>query len=245
MAKLLSEMNKVDIALTPASIAAATTGEYFSIGHYGKALFVWAVGAMAAAGTSIAQILQATDAAGTGAKVITNSAATITCASKAAAVLLDNTAVHVDTEVYTINGIVFTAAAADGGAASRTYAVGANPAASSANLAAKVNSATIGVPGVTASVATNDMLLVADEPGETAITVTASAGAQGVPVTQRAVGYIEVDSSFLDTDLGFDHIAIRVTPSAAQLTSAVLVRGECRYSPLTNQVAAAKVDVEP
>ncbi len=243
MARRLSEMNKVDIAVVPASINGASTGTYYNIGKGRKALFVWEVGAMAAAGTSIGQVMQAQDAAGTGAKAVANNSATITNGVKAASVLLDNTAVHVDGETYTINGIVFTAAAADGGANSRTYAVGANPAASSANLVAKINHATIGVPGVTAAVSTNDVLLTVDEPGEATITVVASAGAQGVPVTQSAIGYVECDENFLDE--GFSHVALRVTNAAATQTAAVLVRGDMRYSPTTNQVAAAKVDVEP
>lgn len=250
MAKLLSEINKVDVALVPQSLNGGGTGEYFSMGLYGKALAVVTLGAMATGVTSTAQIMQAQDSSGTGAKVINDTAGNaanivITSADGGAAVLLDNTAIHVADDTYTINGLTFTAAAADGGAASRTYAVGANVGACCANLAAKINDPAIGVPGVTASVSGNDVLLVADEPGETTITVTTSVGAQGVPVTQRAVGYIEIDPNHLDLAGGFDHIALRVTNSAAVLTGGTLIRGECRYSPLINQVAEARINVEP
>ncbi len=88
MAKLLSEINKVDIAIVPASINGASTGPYYNLGLRNKALFVWETGAMAAGVTSVGQVMQAQDAAGTGAKVVTNNAATITANTKAAALTI-------------------------------------------------------------------------------------------------------------------------------------------------------------
>ncbi len=240
--KLLSESVKIDIALTSQSLNGPGTGPYYKLDKYGKALFVWEVGAQGTGVTSIGQVMQAQNAAGTGAKPITNNAATITSAAGAQSVLIDNTAIHVADDTYTINGLTFTAAAADGGATSRTYAVGANVGACSANLAAKINDSVIGVPGVTASVSGNDVLLVVDE--DVLITVTTSAGAQGVPVTQRAIGYVECDASFLDLVGGFTHVALRVTNSAATQTGAIMLRGQGRFSPV-QKVAASKVNVNP
>lgn len=239
--KLLSESQKIDIALTAASLNGAGTGAYFPMTKYGKALFIAELGAMAAAATSVLQVMQAQDAAGTGAKVITNNAATITANTKVASALLTSAVVHVAGNVYTINGLDFTAAAADV-PGSRTYAIGADATASTANLAAKINSATLGVPGVLASPAIGVLTLTADEPGEIAITLAASAGAVGVPSTARAIAYVECNASFLDNVNGFDHVALRVTNSAATLTGAVLLRGEARYSP-EQFVAASKVNV--
>lgn len=240
--KLLSEDVKMDIALTSQSLNGAGTGEYFRMDRHRKALFIAEVGAMAAAVTSVLQVMQAQDAAGTGAKVITNNAATITANTKVVAALLTSALVHVAGDTYTINGLTFTAAAADGGATSRTYAIGADATASTANLAAKINSAVVGVPGVTASAAVGVLTLTADEPGDAAITLSASAGAVGVPSTARAIAYVECDATFLDDANGFDHVALRVTNSAATLTGAVLLRGNGRYTP-TQYVAASKTDV--
>ena len=240
--KLLSESQKIDIALTAASLNGAGTGAYFPMSKYGKALFVVEVGAMAAAATSVLQVMQATNAAAGGAKVITNNAATITANTNVAAALLTSAVVHVAGDTYTVNGLVFTAAAADGGATSRTYAIGADATASTANLAAKINSAVVGVPGVLATANVGALTLTADEPGEVAITLSASAGAVGVPSRLRAIAYVECDASFLDDTNGFSHVAIRVTNSAAILTGAVLLRGEGRFSP-TQYVAASKVNV--
>lgn len=241
MNRLLSETQKIDVALTPQSLNGAGTGEYFAMDKFRKALFVAEVGAMAAAATSVLQVMQAQDAAGTGAKVVTNNAATITANTRVAAALLTSAAVHVAGDVYTINGLAFTAAAADV-PGTRTYAIGADATASTANLAAKINNATIGVPGVTASAAVGVLTLTADEPGDVAITLTAGAGDVGVPSTLRAIAYVECDATFLDDANGFNHVALRVTNSAATLTGAILLRGEGRYTP-TQYVAASKTDV--
>ena len=99
------------------------------------------------------------------------------------------------------------------------------------------------MPGVTASAEQAVVTLTVDEPGEMTITITDATAVRIVPATLRAIGYVECDTAFLDE--GFNYVALRVTNSAAALTGAILVRGENRYSPLTNQVAAAKVDVAP
>jgi len=238
MAKLLSEINKVDIAIVPASINAASTGTYYNMGLRNKALFVWGVGAMAAAATSIGQVMQAKDAAGTDAEVVTNNAATITANTKVAAATLTVDTV-VATNKVTINGLTFEAAAA-ADLANRKFAVGVDNAGCAASLAAAINHATAGVPGVTASAAQAAVTLISTEPGEVTITIT-DAAATITPATLRAIGYVECDTAYLKD--GFNYVALRVTNSAAALTGAILVRGENRYSPLTNQVAAAKVDV--
>jgi len=115
--KLLSEAQKIDIALTAASLNGAGTGPYYKLDKYGKALFVAELGAMAAATTSVLQVMQATNAAAGGAKVITNNAAAITANINVASVALTIVSavggVHVAGDTVTINGLVFTAAAAD------------------------------------------------------------------------------------------------------------------------------------
>jgi len=248
--KLLSESQKIDIALTSASLAGPGTGAYYSMTKYGKALFVVEVGAMAAAATSIAQVMQATSAAAVVSKAVTNNVATITAntnvTSAALTIVSAAGGVHVAGQTVTINGCIFTAAAADV-AASRVYAVGADGATSAANLLAKINSTNvnIGVPGVTGASAVDGantvLTLTVDEPGDTTITAVASA-ATTVVSTLSAIAYVECDASFLDDVNGFDHVAIRVTNSAAIQTGAVLLRGEARYSP-TQYVAASKVNV--
>ena len=242
MSKLLSEALKIDIGLTASNLNGAGTGAYYRLDRERKALFVVEIGAMAAAATSVIQVMQATDAAAGGAKVITNNAATITANTNVSAALLTSALVHVAGDTYTVNGLTYTAAAADVGVTSRTYAIGADATASTANLAAKINSAIVGVPGVLATAAVGALTLTADEPGDVAITLSASAGAVGVPSTLRAVAYVECDASFLDDANGFDHVAVRITNSAAMQTGSILLRGNGRYTP-EQYVAASKTDL--
>lgn len=239
---LISEKVKMDVGLIPISLNGAGTGPYYNMQSSRKAVFAVELGAMAAAATSVIQVMQAQNAAGTGAKVITNNAATVTANINVTTAAFTSAVVHVAGDAYTVNGLTFTAAAADGGVSSRTYAIGADATASTANLAAKINSSIVGVPGVTASAAAGLLTLRAVEPGENTITLSATAGDVGVPSTLSAIAYVECDASFLDDTNGFNHVAIRVTNSAATLTNAMLLR-EGRYSPGQN-VAASKTNAQ-
>lgn len=239
MNKLVSEQAKVDIALTSAALNGAGTGAYYNMSNYRKALFAVEIGAMSAASTSIMQVMQAQDAAATGAKVVTNNAATITANTGVAAATLTVADVQVGDEV-TINGTVFTGAAAAVPANQVYLADDTDNNATAASLAAVINAAGL---GITATSAAAVVTLVSSEPGEVAITITDDAGTI-TPATLRAIGYVECDASFIDLENGFTHLALRVTNSAAMQTGAVLIRGNGRYSPV-QAVAAAKTDVLP
>lgn len=240
--KLMSEAQKIDIALTSANLNGASTGPYYDLAKYGKALFVVEIGAMAAAATSALQVMQATNAAAGGpAKVVTNNTATITANTRVAAATLTLVNVAVGNQV-TINGRTFTAAAA-ADLPNRVFSQAGDDTADAASLVLAINHATAGVPGVTATSALGVVTLVATEPGETTITITDAAAAI-TPATLRAVAYVECDAAYLDTANNFTHVALRVTNSAAMQTGAVLLRGQARYSP-GQQVAASKVNVNP
>lgn len=238
--KLLSEAQKIDIALTSASLNGAGTGAYYKLDKYGKALFIAEIGAMAAGATSALQVMQAQDAAGTGAKVVTNNTATITSNTNVAAATLTAAAVQVG-DAVTVNGLTFTGAAAADLANRVFLADGANNNATAASLADAINHATVGVPGITAAANAAVVTLTSTETGEYSITIE-DAAATITPATLRAVGYVECDASFLDDVNGFTHVALRVTNSAAMQTGAVLLRGQGRFSPV-QKVAAAKTDL--
>jgi phosphotransferase system HPr-like phosphotransfer protein len=239
--KLLSEAMKIDIGLTSQSLNGAGTGPYYSMKNYGKALFVVELGAMAAGVTSALQVMQAQNAAGDGAKVVTNNAATITANTKVAGMTI-TCATVIATDEVTINGLTFVADAAED-LPNRKFAVGANDTACAASLVKAINDATVGVPGVTATSALGVVTLTVDDPGE--VTLTASSPDATITVaTLRAIGYVECDASYLDNVNGFTHIALRVTNSAATQTGAVLLRGQGRLSPV-QYVAAAKTNVNP
>lgn len=237
----LSEAVKIDNALTPASLNSAGTGSYFPMGEYRKALFAVVIGAMAAGVTSVLQVMQATNAAAGSAKVVTNNAATITANTNVASAIF-TAASTAAADTCVVNGITFTAIANGATPSGNQFAVGTGGTAdadTATALAAAINAA--GISGITASAASAVVTIVASEPGEASVSVTGTA-VRLVAATVRAVAYVECDAAFLDNANGFNHVALRVTNSAAALTGAVLIRGNSRYTPV-QYVAASKVDV--
>lgn len=240
MKGLLSENVKIDTAIVPtAAMNGAVIGPYYSMAGWRKALFITTFGLRAAAATSILQAMQATDVAGTDAKVITDLAATATANAGVESVTLTLNAVQV-ADAIIINGLTFTAAAA-ADLPNRVFSQAGDDTADAVSLAAAINHATAGVPGVTATPAVAVVTLTVTNPGETAITI-GTVAATITPATIRGAAYIEVDASMLDTADGFNCVALRVTNSAATPTSAVLIRGKGRYSPVQH-VAAADFEV--
>jgi hypothetical protein len=234
----ISDNLKIDHAITPQSLNGAGTSQYFPMDKYRRGLFTVNVGAMAAAATSAMQVMQATNDAAGGAKVVTSLAATITANTKVAAATL-TLATVLAADVVTINGLTFTAAAA-ADLPNRVFAQAGDDTADAASLILAINHATAGVPGIKATSALGVVTLVASEPGEKAITI-ADASATITPATTKAVGFVEVEAGMLDSANGFSHLALRVTNSAAILTSASLLR-DCRDTP-TQYVAASDVAI--
>ena len=257
MSNLMSEIDKLDSGIVPASVDGATTGPYYPMSLHRKALFFATFGAMAAGVTAVIQVVQALDSAGTDSKVVTGAVATVTANADVAiaklAIVTASGGVHVAGQTVTvtvdINGVaedfVFTAAAADV-PTTREYAVGSSGADSAAALLAKINSAdeNIGIPNIlgVASVESSDSVitLTGDEPGTVAITAVASA-ATTVVSTIEAISYVEIDSSALDVNNDFSHVAITVTNSAATLTNVSLLRGQSRYTPVQHVADSAVV----
>ena len=241
--KLVAEKVKIANAMVPVSVnGASTTHKFFPMNAYHRVCFhvIGAAASIADAVTMILQTMQATDAAGTGAKVITNNAATATVPVKviAANVTLLNAAVG---SVITINGLTFTGAAATNVASREFKADGADGADVTA-LVACINDATYGVPGVTATDGAGDSIdLTVDEPGETTITIS-DESAVFTPIATALEAIVEVDASNLDIAGGFDHIGCLVTTSAA-ITCSTTAIFDPRYSP-GQQVAAEKYDCE-
>ena len=239
--KRLSEELKLDVALTPQSFTGAKTGQYFDMKDYGKALFIVNIGAMAAEKTSVLQVMQAKDAAAEGAKVITNSTATITANAGVAEATITAGTVVTGNKV-TINGITFTAVEATPDAAKGEFEAGGSEGKGDTadTLAAAINHATAGVPGVTAaSDGTSAVTLTADEPGDAVITITDAADTLTV-ATVQAIGYVECDESYLEE--GYTHIGLKVTNNDTMTAGALLLRGRASYAPVAQNVAAAKAD---
>lgn len=240
-----SEIVKFDNALNSQSLNGEGIGEYFQMKTYRRATVVVGVGAMALGATSAIQMMQAQNSAGLNAKVITNNTATITANTKVSSAKF-TAAAAAAADMVKVNGLTFTAVA-NGAAADKTkrqFAVGAGGTAdadTATALAAIINDPDYGAPGIKAVAAAAVVTLTCTEPGETEITVEGTA-VRLVAATVNALAYIECDSTHLDVNNGFTHVAVKITNSAAIQTAAKLIRGDGRYS-VEQHVAASKSDV--
>jgi hypothetical protein len=241
--KRLSKWVKFDVGLTPQSLNGNATGRYYSMSLFRSLLVVLNAAAIAATKSAKVELLQATDSAGTGAKGIPSTAGQLATASIAAntkvtAATLTCAAVQVGDKV-TVNGVVFTgAAAAD--LPNNVYL--SNPAdntATAASLAAAINHAA-GVPGVTATPAVAVVTLTATAAGDNTITI-ADAAATITPATTQAQAFVELDVSQLDLANGFEYVAAKVTTDAAIVVGTVMIRGDGRFEP--DQYVAASATV--
>lgn len=234
----LSEKVKVDQALTPTSLAStAGIGAYFGMSKYTHALFVFVMAAAADGKTVIAQILQATDRDGTGAKVITNAAATIiACDGDDASTLTFDTIL--DGEGFTINGIDFVAEDTAPDADAGEFDTGATDTTAAANAVVVINQL---LPALKATSAVAVITLEVREPGEAVILIEDTA-ATVTEAALRAIGFVEVQVDYLDIANDFDHVALRLTTDATIIVAGTLSRSGARFGPGQN-VSASKTDV--
>jgi len=236
----LNNFLKIDSALTAASHG-TVTGAFYKMSQFRRALFVLIVGALNATKTSILQIVQATDAGGSDVKDIANAACTIEANTKVNSLTITAAAVEADATI-TVNGIKFTGAAAQDASKREFKADKVDNTATATSIAACINDATYGVPGVTASASAAVVTLTVDEPGKTVITATSSSATTLAVATISAIAFVEVEATHLDEANGFTHVAAKVTNSANAISSVTLLRGDARYTP-DQVVAASKDDV--
>jgi hypothetical protein len=220
---------KIDAAIAPVSLASTSaTSLYYRANEFRKLGFIISAAAIAATKTVVAQVVQATDSAGTSSKNVTSATATITANSKVkrATLTLSGAAA---TNTCVINGLTFTGAAATS-YSDREFIASGTDTQDAAALVLCVNHATYGVPGVTASNASGVVTLTATEPGDISISVTG--GTNITAATLDACAYIEINAEDLDKNNGFKYAAITVTTDATIVAGVNLIRGDARYSPI-------------
>jgi hypothetical protein len=248
MNKRLTESVKfISSALPQAFTGAATTvnGRGIKLDDARKVAFRYRLGNVASTDLVYTfSVLEATDAAVTGARNIGNGVATpnFTLTTDAAGCIPDANIVTLTCntplagEVVVINGITLTGQAALS-IANREYDRSGNVAAQAVSLTALIN-------GVfTDLIATQDgvdtVTIQSREPGETTITVDGiTAVARLIPVTVEATGIIEIDASALSA--GFDYVFPRALTggvAAASTLNILAVTGDGRYNPVTQQIS--------
>jgi hypothetical protein len=229
---------KIDVGIGPVAVNTTKYSQYVNLSDSRRVAFAINIGAMAASATLVSQLYQATDSAGTGSKVITNAACTITANTKVKEGTLTLASV-VAAETCVINGLTFTAAAATDVTA-REFKVGVSDTADAVELVTCINNATYGVPGLFASSALGVVTLRADEPGDMYITIVGDTHIAAA--TTMADALIEVEADMLDTANDFNHVAVLLTTSASMICSAFVIRGRNRYTPV-QYLAAYKTNV--
>jgi len=249
MSGWLSEKLKIDpanlylyqILATPAP---GIRSRYYDMADYCKIAFAFIVDTLAAAETCVATVIEATSNAGAGAAAIAGATCTITANTNAnVATIVLATVLVADT--VSINGVVFTAAAAPD-FPNLVFDQSGADAADAASLAACINGAAgqaallaAGCAVTAAVLAGSTVTLTVTEPGAGSITL-AETGATMTLATVQAIGYIEVEDTALTN--GFDHVALQLVGPATAHATMVALRGEPRYAAVPQAVAASDTD---
>jgi hypothetical protein len=247
----ISQRYKFDVGLIGQTINNNNaTGPYYDMGGFRKAVAVVLDGANAINKATKVEFLQATAAAGTGAKVVkqgnasagTESSATATVAALTLTASTECTvtlASAANADTVTINGITYTAHTDTTTAADREFKIDGDDTADATELKNLINDATVGVPGVTATSALGVITLKSTDAGATAITVTTSNVGRIAPASTQSVLYCEIDSNDLDIAGGFRWVAVKVTKAGNGIVAATLVREVGDYGPVSQAVAAS------
>jgi hypothetical protein len=244
----LSDDIKVNLAIMSTQISSSgSTSPYFSLKDYDRAMFVWEVTPLTAAGSissSIGLIYQATDgSAGTSAAAVTGSTATVTYYTKATEFMIVPATLSAANSIaitgYDINGEALTAltfTAEDGGTSastastSRLFSINDTAAGTGivstaiTNLAALINDATFGLPGAYATAAATTITIRGID-NDAMYSITSN--------NTKAMGMAEINASSLTLTSNFTHVALNVINAVSAWTSAFIIRrGRRAYKPV-------------
>lgn len=251
----LNERLKVDVGLIPQTINNNNaTGDYYDVRGWEKIRAIVMDGASVVNKTTKVEFLQATDAAGTGAKVVKqsnastgteSSATSVAAAAKLSAVTECTVALSSagNGETLTITDTdgtdyVFTGHTDTTTASKREFAVDGNDTQDCTALVGLINHATYGVPGITAvDGGAGAMTLKVSDKGEGTFSVATSTVTHFVPAITKQVLISEVDVLDLDLSGGFYYVAVKITKAGNGIVGAVLERTHAQRLP--EQAAAA------
>jgi len=261
---MIREATKFDCAVKPQDGGSEIVGEYFRMDTFAKAKFTGIVRGQLTGATCTMGVYQATDATGSGA-VILDAVVTFTQGEKvtlAQAVCQDTTSVG-DTLIltpYYFNGegtltagtaLTYTAAAAES-LPNRQFNQASTAAAEATSIAACVNDATYGVPGMLATATDATVVFSCTEPGGgDRQVVCAKNGTGAFDITESEEGKIivtdliqmadfEVYVQDLDRDNDFTHVGARFAGvEETTYAVAVLERAMEGYGPVGQAVVDA------
>ena len=259
MAGVISGYNKFDLVLGPTTITTALTSNYVDMTKYNKVIFIGQTGTMTSTDGMEMSLLQAKSSTGSG-SVAMSMYSTINgtpgvagqVTKVAECTLLGSSTYMGEANTFVINGLTFTLdASSDCSCSTATFnssryvvtttadAAGhsSDPWHAVNHLAAYINHAQFGVPGVTAviSAATSYITLTAnDHIGEASITCLPSLGDSGIYIN-KAIGSIECHSAQLATSSDFNFVALQSSASGTSVIhySVMAARSGSRFSPDT------------
>lgn len=248
------ESTKVDCAIYPIDGSTSYNGEYFNMKTYAKALFVVQVSGQLTGEEIVFKVYEAVDAAGSGTPQQLGADITLAQGVKITMCTVTMNTPDVDDTIiitpYTfVNGVMtagtaltFTAKAAES-LANRQFAQSGNTTAQATSLAACINDATYGVPGVLASASSAVVTLTMDEPGDGTFTITEVDTAKTIVTDLLQQAHFEVAVQDMDREDDFTHIQARVSDISASVEfySCTLIRAVAGYKPV-GQVSAYNDD---
>ena len=221
--------------------AGGVLSKYLPIANCGKLVALVNIDTLALAEAVIVTAVEATSLLGAGAANIATCTCTVTANTKAEKLQITlNTPTVNDT--VTINGLVFTAKSAENLAA-RQFDQSGNVTAQALSLAACINSALYGVPGITAVPAVAVCTLTVNDStagGLAVITAVCSDPTKAIPATLNAQALLEIDASALSG--ANTHVAVRVAGPVTAHANVVVVQSDLTYAPMVQPVAAQDAD---
>ena len=221
--------------------AGGVLSKYLPVAGCGKLVALVNIDTLALAEQVIVTAVEATSRLGAGAANIATCTCTVT-----ANTLVDRLQITMNTptvdDTVTINGLVFTAKVAEN-LALRQFDQSGNVTAQALSLAACINSAAYGVPGITAVPAVAVCTLTVNDPtagGYDRITAVCSDPTKAIPATLNAQALLEIDSTALSG--ANTHVAVRVAGPITAHANVVVVQSDLKYAPMEQPVAAQDAD---
>jgi len=245
----IAESTKVDCAVYPQVGATSLTGEWFRMTTFAKALFVAQVWGQHDGDDVTLAVYEATDATGSGESQL---GATITmaqgvnitmCTATMASVSVDDTII-ITPSTFTGQGaltagtaLTFTAKAAES-LANRQFNQASTDTACATSLAACINDATYGIPGVLATANAAVVTLTMDEPGDGTFTIVESHTTRIAVEDYIQQAHFEVAVQDMDRDNNFTHVGARFASIETDVrTTCQIIRAIAGYQPV-GQVSA-------
>lgn len=246
----IAESTKFDTALQAQTGQTSLTGEYFNMEKYAKALFLITIQGQLTGASLDFKVYEALNAAGGTAQQLGATIAMvqgIKLCSAQITVDAGNSTVD-DTLIITpytfVNGVLtagtaltFTAKTSET-LASRYFDQSGTATEEATSIAACINDATYGVPGVLATAAAAVVTLTMTEPGDGLFTITESDPTKLVVIDLVQQALFEVAVQDMDRDDDYTHIGARVSGVDATTEFAcLLVRAVAGYLPVGQAVA--------